>query len=614
MIEFKHPSQLNPYQIYQQASRIAQKTSRAKNPDWYVIPVEIQRQWHLWIGEGEVVSAVFDKKAGRWIDGPDVSWLLGDDGDIEEVESGRERGEAINAALADVLRSRELGGKVKSLGVVWHVADEFAVLDLSRDYSGIVDFEEVQNSLQADPQLVLGDASSDPLTHSWKLMPYWGVLDGGRRSVVIQTLRTPEEFLSVVRNYGEEQNIAIVTMAASAPLETMALIPLCLEEEDLQRGSIVVLQYRGFSALVGLDSQGELILLRSVQHRDGVEHVSNLGEVLLNTKALLGMDEPVVHIFPMVKGSGVESLTAELTRFFIGKEPMDIGFIELDQLKVVEGIPASRIELLFGDSAAVGEGLKKTALSQNVSFSNLHEGGWALQDFAPLPLEVQEVYPSWRDLQLRKWFGMVKVVLLLACVGGIVWGGITYKAATSTPAWSLTEEDSLAVTTQSAKLNKNKEEIDYWEKIMRTRSEGWSNMELLLKLFPQDKGVVITSCKYTIGNLVLGGGKSKEVGVERRWDFQGYAKPAAISYLNDLGTTKVVKQFFNEFAEDTEAEEFDMTKPTRTLNANLQRKQGTYPVSGALSTAEAAKYTIAFDMNITQIFNTGDDLTIPKKK
>ncbi len=614
MIEFKHPSQLNPYQIYQQARRIAKRTSRAKNPDWYVSPVEVQRQWHLWIGKEEVVSAVFDRKAGRWIEGPEVPWLINSVDNSEALESERNDVEAVHSALAEVLRSRELGGKVKSLGIIWHVANEFAVVDLSRDFSGLTDFDDVQNSLQQDPQLVLGDASVDPLSHTWRLLPYWGVKEGGRRSVVVQMSKDSENFLSTARDYGEDQNIALVTMAVSAPLEALALIPLYLGGEELDRGSIVIMQYQSFSAMAGLNAEGELTLLRALQHREGADYFTGLGDVLLNTKALLGLDDPVVHILPMKEGSGTEGLTSELTKFFAGREPMDVGFIELDQLVGLKAVFGGKLEMLMSDAAENFKDLAGDSLFENVTFTNLYQGGWALQDFAPLPLGVQEVYPSWKDLQLRKWFGVGKVALVLLSLGIILWGGGAYMSATATEGWKLNQGSIDGLALKTAELNKKKHEIEYWEKIMRTRSEGWSNMALLLKLFPQNKGVVVTSFRYTAESFPLGGKKETEAGVKRQWAFQGFAIPQAVPYLNSLGTTKAVKKLFTDLAEETGAEEFDMSQSTRVLNATMQRKQGTYPASGTLPPEEAGKYQIAFDMNITQSYIAGDDLAIPLKQ
>jgi len=90
MNNLQHPSELNLFRLYQQAKKIAQRTSRAKNPDWYAEPYTIQRQWHVWIDGEEVISSLFDQKANRWLEGPLISWLVQQDDDIEEdtIEEG----------------------------------------------------------------------------------------------------------------------------------------------------------------------------------------------------------------------------------------------------------------------------------------------------------------------------------------------------------------------------------------------------------------------------------------------------------------------------------------------------------------------------------------------
>ncbi|MCF6314203.1 MAG: hypothetical protein L3J39_17275, partial [Verrucomicrobiales bacterium] len=249
MKHFSPLSKLNAYQLYQQVNTIAKGTSRAKNPDWYADPLGIQRQWHLWVDGEEVVSALFDRVAKRWVEGPALTCLVGE---LEEVLSNEDL-EGLYAGLAESLRSRELGGRVKSLGVVLHVADEFAVIDPSRDYSARGDFDAVQSALQENPKEVLGDSTIDPLLNTWRLLPYWGVKEG-KRNMVLQMARGRESLFTALRQYGEDNNVAIRASGIAAPLQALRWAPLYLEWEA-GRGDFIVMVYRRFRALEVLNEE-----------------------------------------------------------------------------------------------------------------------------------------------------------------------------------------------------------------------------------------------------------------------------------------------------------------------------------------------------------------------
>lgn len=631
MITLHHPSELNSYQIYKQASAIAKSTTRAKNSDWYDQATAIQRQWHLWIDGSEVVSALFDILANRWSEGPQIEWL-DDLHDNQATDAGEDlarsqqgisgdRLEELHGALAEAIRSRELGGKVNSLGVILHVADEFAILDPAREYSANGNFEEVQSALRENPQEVLGDSTADALLNTWQLMPCWGVKEG-RRNVTVQLSRGLEEFFFATREYGETNNIAIVASGVSAPLETLCLAPLYLEWEQ-GRGDILVFMYRNFSALAVLNGEGELVQLRSLAHRAGAEFPSGLGEILLNTQTSMGLDNPVVTILPMTSGSAQDLLTEELTSFFLRKTPMDIGFSELDQIEAFQALPENRIEFIMGDGAGLAALTEGHVLNETDTFVGLAEG-WATQDFYPVAYEEQEQYPDWQDMQLRKWFGITKGFLLLALIGlGLYWG-MQYLKVASTEAWLASAEDSAAAKIKMAELIKQKQEVDFWGKIMVKRSEGWLVMQFLLELFPEDEDIVITRCKYNVtadraestGKRKRGQKVSKEksVGFTREWSVEGYVTPKALPYITKLGSRSDMRDKFEDLAKQHNAKQFSMSVPGRTLNVSFQRKQGKYPTTaGTLTPDKGAAYTTSFTLEVSQHFSADDELAIPLK-
>jgi len=622
MNNFKHPSELNPLRLYQQAKRIAQKTSRAKNPDWYQDPNKVQRQWHLWLDGEEVLSSLFDQKAQRWVEGPTLSWLGREDEEssvtveggfaIRQFES-KDR-EELHGGLAEALRSRELGGKANSLGVILHVADEFAVLDPAREYSGNRDFEEVQALLQVDPKEVLGDSTIDPLLDTWQLMPCWGVKEL-KVNVAVQLGRQREEFFSIIRDYAEDNNVAVIVSGVSAPLEALRLAPIYLDwSQSEERGDIIVMMYRNFSALMVLNEVGELVLLRSLSHLTGKEYPSNLGDTLLNTSTSAGLSNPVVSILPMCGGTGKEQLTAELTTFFARKNPMDIGFTDLDQLDALQDIPNHRMEMLLGDEAKLGSLLENNPLMETATFTGLAEG-WATQDFYSVIDVEAEKFPTWQELQLRRYFGIAKVGLLGLVIAMGTWGGLKVVKTLGTDEWQAKAIEPEAAA--SGGKRKEKAELDYWQSIMQTRSEGWLVMQLLLDLFPEGGGIVITDFEYKIlAGQTSGkssGSKAKGLGYSRQWKFSGFSTPEGRSTLAKLGSTGFMTNRFEEFAGKYQSTEFELEAQGRSVAASLEEDVKAYAGSGSISREEAALYSTSFMLLVTQrVFET-DELAVPIK-
>ncbi|MCF6238654.1 MAG: hypothetical protein L3J79_07575 [Candidatus Marinimicrobia bacterium] len=607
MKHFSPPSNLNAYQLYQQVNRIAKRTSRAKNPDWYAEPLDVPRQWHLWMDGEEVVSVLFDRVAKRWAEGPDMSCLVGG----MDAELSNEDTEELHAGLAEALRSRELGGRVKSLGVILHLADEFAVMDPARDYSARGDFDKLQALLQGGAEEVLGDSTVEPLVNTWRLLPCWGVKEG-KRNMVLQMSRCRENFLSIIREYGVENNVAIRAAGMAAPLQVLRLAPFYLEWKA-GRGDIIVMVYRSFSALAVLNEEGELVLLRSLAHRPGMECPSGLGDVLVNTRASTGLSNPVVTILPMGSKAGQDGVTGDLTSFFSQREPMDIGFNELDQLDFLQEVPGHRLEMFIGDEEALAATIKDKDLQDNTTFTGL-SSGWASQDFFPVSVEEEERYPTWQDLQLRKWFGVVKMSLLVAVVGLAIWGGLKVMKITATEAWQAGDQ-GVTISQGRALLVKEQQQLDYWQPVMQKRSQGWLVMEVLLDLFPEGSGVVMDRCDYTISIVVparRGGKNAAKAGFVRQWDIKGFAKSKASKHLNNLSGNAFVKGVFQEIAEKHGAGEFDMRVEGRNLNVTLQREQKKYPKAGVLG-KDDADYNTGFTLVIRQRFSVEDPLALPSK-
>lgn len=638
MIQVRHPSVLNPWQIYRQAKLLTKHTSRATNPDWYRQAMDLDRQWHIWIDGTQSFSAVFDKLSGEWFDGPrpvlprdtgagpgsrnamekeaikDLNESL-DQKQFDSIFAHFEEDElrSLHEALARMTKAKEFGGKVKSLGVIIHVADEFALMDLAPEYSGDDDFESSRTLLQLDPKDVLGDASLDLRGNAWRLLPYWGIDDGERRSVAVQMSRHYQPLFEELERYSETRNIPVVTAAVSAPLEALRLAPYMLDAEDLKGkgGNIMVFQYRKFSALAVLNQSGELVFMRALQHRPHTDYPSGLGEILVNTAASVGLTDPLVTIVNM-SGQNQDSLAGELSSFFASRPPMNIGLVTPSELPELGELAGGRVEMMLGDKDRLQK-LNETAVYNGAETFEQLDADWAKQNFYGRSPEEQEVYPTQSDLKMLKYSGYVKIAAAACLLGVIIWTSFDYVKALTTEAWKVSQDQAQTASVTLEKMKADRERVKYWENVMARRSEGWLAMEVLLQLFPPDSGLIVSECTYDVAGEPMSD-RSDTLSFERTWKIEGYARSEGTEALNRLASSSYLAKRFEELATEFGAESLATTDTdTRTLDVRLEQRQRQMPPNDRFPASVARHYRNSFEITITQEFTDKDDLALVKK-
>lgn len=609
-LDLKHPSELNPWQVYRQTKRLTKHTSRARNADWYKTAFELDRQWHLWLDGETVVSAVYDRRGESWHDGPVLpEFAEAPGGGISTILAPAEAITELHGILKDLLSGKDFkaGGKSKSLGVVVHVAGDFALADIAGEYAADDEYDAVNELLTLDPQMALGDANADVLASSWRALPYWGVIDGERRSTAVQVSREHQALVAEMRHWGESNNIPIIASAVSAPLEVLRLAPFYLEWTP-GAGDMILLHYRHFSALAVLGSSGELLMMRSLPHVGERKHPARFGETLVNTAASMNLAAPRVHIVPMCE-DGPDDLVGDLAQFFSNRDPMDIGVIDLSDIPKLADIPGKRVEMMLAEPKSLSEGEEEDLpLAENETFVHMAEG-WATQDFYGLSAYEQEVYPERKDLKILSIANKVKMLLVLVTLALAGWTGFDYMRTASTDAWKLAPEDAAATKTRLQLLGKQNSEATYWENIMEPRSEGWMVLEMLLDLFPAETGVVMTDCDYRVVGLPAEKGAEK-VGFERVWSIRGYARPEGIALLGQLSSESYLADEFERIAENFDNETLRPAPDTRSLHATMQQRQGQLPSSVGFPASVARHYRTAFELSVKQTFDDEDVLAL----
>ena len=606
MIELRNPSELTPWQTFRQARGLLKHTNRANNPDWYRDAFELDRQWHIWIDGSNVVSAVFDRRSRQWFEGPPPVFPNTERNDGEGAFEDSDL-RLLHENLHKMIQGKEIGGKAKSLGVIFHLADEFAVGELAPEYAVDDEFNEVSELLIADPAEALGDPTVDSIGFSWRLLPYWGMQDGERRSVAIQMSRRLQHLMEELHNYGEARNVPVIPAGVSAPLAALRMAPLLLDpNEDCSNGNIFVFQYRRFSALSVVDERGELVLVRALQHRPGQEFPSGLGEILVNTSASVNLADPQVHLVAMNEVSQ-EPLTAELADFFANNPPMNIGVVMPGEIEGLHTAPAGCIEMILGDGDTVRQLQESAPLIGSNTFQNLSDG-WATQDFYGLSDEEKSIYPSQKDLKLLRLFGMAKLVLVVGLIGLLGWTGFDLFRKISTDAWRLGAGTVESTIDSLVSLEGEDSRVRHWENLMARRSEGWLSLELLLDLFPTDSGLIITECDYSVNGE--GSGDRGQMAFARKWVIKGHARPEGISHLSKLGNSTYLKERFTQLAEQYGARSMRTDMDTRLLDASMQQRQGQLPVSARFPASYARHFRTSFELTVTQSFSDRDELAI----
>ena len=159
MVANQHPAGLNPLQRFRQAGAILRGTSRASNPAWYESALDLDLQLHLRVDGSAVESFLYDRKVKAWSPGPVFDEACATD-------------PALIPAFAAQVLSTARGAGASSIGVVLHLADEFATSELKPELDNPGALAELRGTIADDPKAVLDDASVSAADSSWRLIPY----------------------------------------------------------------------------------------------------------------------------------------------------------------------------------------------------------------------------------------------------------------------------------------------------------------------------------------------------------------------------------------------------------------------------------------------------------
>ncbi len=586
MAPFKHPESLNPLQQYRQAGSILSSTTRAKNPAWYQTALELNFQLHIRPDGPKVITAYYDKKKSDWTEGPTIT---------EEILHSEEQTEAFIAEILKVTKSN----KRNALGVVLHVADEFATSDLKPDLNNPGDLPDIRVAAINDPASILEDSSIQVDQGSWRVVPYPAAASDIIGTTVSMT-NSLAPFLSQLRTAGEKTNFPIITQALSAPLVAIMGMP-----EFLQRNSdkpyVTILQYPWFTAMAFFNEHSDLQRIRTLQHR-GVRTASNFRNALFTTSASLEFLDPDIYILPL--GEDIDlALEPNLKTNFPNSK------VELLQPKNVGILPdwAPELWVSVADSS--------TGSITSHTFTSFREDGWALQDFLPTPKEVAEIYPSKGEMAMLRIARTARIAILILAVLGLGYFAKDIIEIRGKAEWSFEPSQVMITRARVAKLNAEQQKIDHWNNLLSDRSKAWANMESLARMVPPEGGMLVKKYAYNTKPDATRG--QATVGFVKSWSISGYARFEAVQqYLNKLNTRDGINAHFEEIAKVTGNSAFDPNIGNRSISVNIRtRENNAYrpiPPEEAVITDESS-YPYTFDLTITQRFEADDPLSINVK-
>ena len=588
MTTFQHPASLSALQQFGQACSVLRNTTRASNPAWYQNALDLNFQLHIRPDGTRISSFYFDCKKNKWSDGPAFT---------EEILLDATKLEPL---LAEMLRHARSTG-CNALGVILHIADEFATTELKPELDNPASLPDLRDAAIFDPASILEDSSILSSQASWRVIPY-PAAGSEVIGTTITLTRQYAPFLATLRQTGENANFPIITHALSAPLVTiMGLSQSLLPSPN--KTFVVILQYAWFTTLAFFNEHADLRLIRTLQHHRGQLSIKSLRNALTTTNASLEFDDPDLFLVPLSQNLDT-SLEPVLHSTFANCR------IETLRLTATEGIPEWCPEPTI---VTIPPTAPPTVTSH--TFSILCDDQWAIQDFLPTPKEIVEIYPNRSEIRLlriARYTGIALTVLTFLCLAYFAYGMIDLVRR---PGWTFNPSQVNMMKSHLAKLVTERQKTVHWNNLLEDRSKAWTAMEALARIFPDNSGMLVKNYTHSAKPDSVPG--QAKVGFIKEWKIIGFARDEALETLNTLNTREGIAACFSEIARSTGNSAFLPNTGNRSLTVNVRTQENnafkpTPPEESNI--ADESTYPFTFDLTITQRFEATDPmaLSVPK--
>ena len=506
----------------------------------------------------------------------------------------------LDAAVADILKTTRSNG-AKALGVILHIADEFATTELKPELDNPAALPDLRDAAVNDPGSVLADSTILATEASWRVLPYPATGSEAIGTTVTLT-RQYDPLLAALRQAGVKDSFPVITRAVSAPL--VAMMGLCqMVKTTPDKPYVAILQYPWFTVLSFFNEHGDLRLIRSLQHR-GVRRASNLRSALATTSASVEFLEPDLFLVPL--GQEVDhALEANLRLTFPGSR------VETVQFSAVDGLPEWAPEPSL--CANFGTSIESAPASETLRM--LRDEHWATQDFLPVSKELVEIYPERAEMRLLGALRLSRVVVFAITVLFLAYFAFGILDLMRKPEWAFDPAETQGIKARLAMLTQQRQKADHWGNLLEDRSKTWVAMESLSRMFPENGGMLVKT--YTHSAKPENTPGQAKAGFVKEWKITGFARDEALDYLNALNTREGISAHFSEIARITANPAFNPATGNRSLAVNVrtQENSGFKPVPLEESNvADESTYPFTFDLTITQRFEATDPLAVAVPK
>jgi hypothetical protein len=587
LLNFQHPTALGSLKKFRQIGTILSNTSRARNLGWYEQALDLNLQLHLRIDGTTIISFYHDRAKNRWSNGPALN------------EEALYDATKLSSFVTEALRHAKTSGAT-SLGVILHIADEFALTELKPELDNPGALSELRVAAITDPSSILQDTSIASDQASWRLIPYPA---GGNSAIgtVVTISQHYAPLFKLLRETGENENFPIITNALSAPL--VALLGL---SETIQpspnKPFVAILQYPWFTTLAFFNEHSDLRLIRTLQHR-GLRRPTNFRNSLATSNAALEFVDP--DLFLISLGSNVDAtLATDLQASFTSS-----------RVEVVEQIPRERMPAWCPEPMIAVQSPLEAGIKTSLTFQILREEKWALQNFLPTPLEIAEIFPSRSEIQLLRWVKLARIAVIFPALLAVVYFSYITFEMSQRPESKFDAAQAMQTKARLVNLTKESTKIEHWNNLLEDRSKGWACMESFARMFPAKSGTLVKNFSHSLKPAPLTGvvSKTTKAGYSREWKISGLARGEALQALNRLGTQKGITDLFGEIALITGNKSYDPLIGKRVLTSNIttQENSGYNPSASTLDKLTDEKtYSNSFTLTIIQQFDATDPLAI----
>ncbi len=620
MIPIVDPTTLTKADAYKQAKLIFATSGRASlDPNWFELPENLQHQWHLWFdGGSEVHSATYSQRENLWREGPALT--------LPALTTG----ENVEEVFSSLLLSNFFGEKPKAIGVVFHVADEFAQAELAEFTAGLSVAEDIQMmrfNLTDEPIEFLADKKISEELTSWRLLYMYGAMAGQVRYVAVSQSRYREAFSKKLLIAGESHRIPVRIAITAAPLEALAAMPLIGLPQD--EGYLLVMPYLKFTVVFALNSVGELVSMRSLPHKVEIPVPSGFGDILWNMAIraeIMSANDPLV-VLAAKSPIELQDIMRELYTYSARHHPLRLQGIDLSSHPTMKAVTHHHLEFLIYNRSEIQRARQEApALANTRTFSNLWD--WmAKQSFFNIgKLDAQ--YPTLADLRLMHLSVWVNRLLVCSLFLAFGYGGYSVFTTMNHPSWGLTPYEIKISEDRNSQLLRESQEIARTNLLMLPRSRGWVNLEFLFQLFPEDSGVRLDEYSYSMASdapiktaikapVPTNGAIGAVVGMSRTWKIKGMIKSKGLELLSNLNSQRGLRAFF-EKVEKVTGDSSYQPDPSRLLSIILTQARNTRYNSQSTASEilrdPAVTYPFTFEAVITQKFADKDPLALPAEK